>query len=385
MNSFRTKHLIALLEMYEREGGALDFFVSRYFRHHTSLGSKDRAYISDTVYTIYRLLELIDCVLKKQKRAISWQERVFLIENTPDFFESYQDDISIPLHVRLSFPRELFDVIIASYGETEAVKICRALNARAPTAVRANALKITRDELLSYFQSEKYKVIPGSLAATAIVFEQKINFFTLKPFTEGLFEVQDESSQQAALLAPATEGDEVLDYCAGSGGKALAIAPKLKGKGQIYLHDVRKRALVEAKKRLKRAGIQNAQVVQATDYKRLSLLEGRMNLVFVDAPCSGTGTLRRNPDMKWKFSKEMVADLVKEQREIFRNALRFVGKRGKIVYATCSILNEENEEQVAFFEREYGLTLEAPIFKMVPERNGPDGFFAAVFKRVEGQ
>lgn len=198
-------------------------------------------------------------------------------------------------------------------------------------------------------------------------------------FKKGLFEVQDEGSQLLAALVKAEPGQLVMDYCAGSGGKTLAFAPLMHNKGQIFLHDIRSYALIEARKRLKRAGIQNAQIVLAEDEK-LKKLKKKMDWVLVDAPCSGTGTMRRNPDMKWAFTEDTIPRLVGQQRTIFEKALSYLHPQGKIIYATCSLLKEENEEQVTHFLKTYSLKLVAPFFQTKPSKGEMDGFFGAIFE-----
>jgi 16S rRNA C967 or C1407 C5-methylase (RsmB/RsmF family) len=151
-------------------------------------------------------------------------------------------------------------------------------------------------------------------------------------------------------------------------------------KGQIYLYDIRNHALLQAKKRLKRAGIQNAQFLDKEKLKKKGLLQ-RMDWVLLDVPCSGSGTLRRNPDMKWRFDPEMVDRLVIQQREIFDQAIKYLAPQGKIVYATCSVLPEENQEQIGYFLKKYSLKLADLPFFTFPQQDGMDGFFAAVLTR----
>jgi 16S rRNA C967 or C1407 C5-methylase (RsmB/RsmF family) len=294
----------------------------------------------------------------------------------------YHNDQSIPPHIRVSFPKQFYELIVRSLGEEKAWEFCLRCNEQAPTTVRANLLKTNRDDLLARWK-DHYAVAPCAASPVGILFRERANFFSLPEFKEGLFEVQDEASQLVAALVEARPGDHVLDFCSGSGGKTLAFAPFLQGKGQIYLHDVRDSALEQAKKRLYRAGIQNAQLLASGDSKK-NLLKEKMDWVLVDAPCSGSGTLRRNPDMKWKFSEDDLNRLVSLQREIFQTALVFVKPQGTIVYATCSVLPQENEEQVRFFEETCGVKLQGTPFSSFPSHGGMDGFFAAVFKKRQG-
>jgi 16S rRNA (cytosine967-C5)-methyltransferase len=225
-----------------------------------------------------------------------------------------------------------------------------------------------------------YEISPCSHSPWGITFHKKINFFELSEFKEGLFEIQDEASQLTADLVAVEPKEKVLDFCAGSGGKTLAFAPKMQNSGQIYLHDIRLAVLSEAQKRLRRAGVQNAQLLLPTDERKKRMLKEKMDWVLVDVPCSGTGTLRRNPDMKWKLDLSLIERLVAEQRQIFEQALSFLRPGGHIVYATCSILPQENQEQISFFQEKFKLELSKPPFHSFPKRGGMDGFFGAILK-----
>lgn len=369
---FRTNHLLSLLEGYEQQKAPIDFYVSCYFRNHKALGSKDRAYISEEVYRIIRWKLLCDHFVYPD-----WEERINWMKLGDP--KRYLDDETIPLHVRYSLPQVLMDEFIASWGLEKAKAIALACLEPAPTCIRANLLRTTRDELLQKLVAQEFNVSAAVESPTGIYFHKKENFFCLPEFKEGLFEVQDEGSQHVAQLVMARPNNHVLDFCAGSGGKTLAFAPNLKGTGQIYLHDIRLHALHEARKRLKRAGIQNAQIVPDTDEKKLKKLKKTMDWVLVDAPCTGTGTLRRNPDMKWKYTQEMLLRIVSTQRVIFEQALSYVKPGGHIVYATCSILQQENRQQLEHFLTHYPLQLVGEPFECVPEIGKKDGFFGAVF------
>jgi len=374
---FRNYHVLQILEGYENQSYPLDLFISHYFRNNKSLGSKDRGAIAELIYSMVRWQGLIDYLTEK---PITWEKRFETYTSVT--LKNYMEDETIPLHTRLSFPKVLFELLLNSFSVEEATRLCRVSNQAAPTTVRANVLKISRDELLSRFK-EHYLVAPTRSAGNGITFLKKINLFATPEFKAGFFEVQDEGSQLLASLVKAAPGQQIMDYCAGSGGKTLAFAPNMQNSGQIFLHDIRKNALAEAKIRLRRAGVQNAQIVHAEDEKRLKKLKKKMDVVLVDAPCSGTGTMRRNPDMKWSFSEESVRRLIGEQRTIFEKALSFMHPKGKIIYATCSILNEENQNQMHHFMKTYGLQLVEEPFQSFPQEGGMDGFFAATFKIKE--
>ncbi len=370
---FREHHLLQLLESYDQQKLPLDLHISYYFRNHKALGSKDRAFIAETTYFFIRWLGLIDHLIPS---PISWEKRLALL---PDFdWKSYQNDPDIPPHIRVSFPESLYRLLVDSYGIERADHLCLLCNMAAPTTIRVNTLKTTREEMLKLWK-DQYEVKPCAFAPNGITFLKKLNFFSLPEFKQGLFEVQDEGSQLLADLVHCEPGQLVMDFCAGSGGKSLAFAPLMKNSGQIFLHDIRNFALQDAKKRLRRAGVQNAQIVQADDSK-LKKLKKKMDWVLVDAPCSGTGTLRRNPDMKWKFNPEMVQRLMGQQRIIFEKALSFMKPEGRIVYGTCSLLPQENEQQLQHFIQTYHLQLEGEIFQSFPSENGMDGFFGVVLK-----
>ncbi len=365
-----------MLDEYSRQSLPLDLLMNHYFRSNKALGSKDRAFVAQTAYDMVRWLGLLDALSQKT----TWEERLKTYQSVKGRLENpllyYRE--SLPLHSCVSFPKDLFDRLTLSFGKVKAVELCLQSNRQAPTFVRANTLKISRCELLRL-----WKDLPVRKAATSrngIIFDKKMNFFSLDEFKKGYFEVQDEGSQILAELVRAKPGDQFMDYCAGSGGKSLAVAAEMKNRGQIYLHDIRKRALQEAKKRLRRAGVENAQVINAGS-QRLFKLKKKMDWVLVDAPCSGTGTLRRNPDMKWKFTNEMLERLAAEQRVIFERGLSFVKPGGHIVYATCSLLQEENQNQLDHFLNTYGLQLADEPFQSLPQKGEMDGFYGVAFKK----
>jgi 16S rRNA (cytosine967-C5)-methyltransferase len=371
---FREHHLLQVLPAFEAQGLPLDAFLRNYFRAHTAVGSKDRKEICEAIYGMIRWRSLLDHVAEK---PLSWEARYrAFIKFSP---QQLQSDLSIPAHVRASFPKAFYQLLADSLGEKRAFEFCLSCNQPAPTTVRVNLLKTTRELLLGQWRG-RFKIFPCKHSAAGICFEEKINFFGTEEFKAGLFEVQDEASQLIADLVAIKPGERFLDYCAGSGGKSLAIAPKLEGRGQLFLHDIRPFALLEAKKRLKRAGIQNAHPLPY-DSPNKNSIKGRMDWVLVDAPCSGTGTLRRNPDMKWKFDEMMIQRLVAEQRQIFAEAVAYLKPGGHIIYATCSVLPQENQQQAAHFLEHYPFEQIGEPFSTFPLPGEMDGFFGIVFKK----
>lgn len=373
---FREHHLLTLMQAYEQQTLPLDLFMSHYFRDHKALGPKDRGVIADLAYSMVRWQGLIDYVCEK---PLSWEKRLEVFTKTS--LSSHAKDSTIPQHIRLSFPQSLYDLIVKSLGEQVGNNLCRISNQAAPTTVRINPLKTTREAMLKRWQDAEYEVSLCTQSEYGIIFHKKIAFFSLPEFREGLFEVQDEGSQLLSQLVQVNEGQLVMDYCAGSGGKTLAFAHRMKGTGQIYLHDIRSHALLEARKRLRRAGIQNSQIIEADDAK-LKKLKKKMDWVLVDAPCTGTGTMRRNPDMKWKFEEATLTRLLGQQRSIFEKALSYLKPNGRIVYATCSLLNEENVDQLNHFIKTYNLQVEGVPFQSYPSEGGMDGFFGVVLKHA---
>ncbi|MBX7067241.1 MAG: RsmB/NOP family class I SAM-dependent RNA methyltransferase [Parachlamydiales bacterium] len=357
---FCDHHICVILGLLTEK--PLDLTLSNYFREHKSIGARDRRTIGETLYQMVRWKSLIDHFCPE---GIPYQ-RLNAYKNLD------RNAKGVPEHAKLGIPPFLFDRFTQAFGGEKAKDLCRILNTEAPTTIRVNLIKTT-PELLMERWKEKFNLARCNDAGAGIQFKKREPLFALPEFKEGLFEVQDEGSQLVSDLIEAGPGDQVLDYCSGSGGKTLAFAHKMLGKGQIYLHDIRPWVLLEARKRLKRAGIQNAQFV---------LPKTPVDWLLADVPCSGTGTLRRNPDAKWKIDGEMVDRLILQQRQIVKDCLKYLKPGGRFVYATCSILPEENEMQARYFIENHQLVLEKQL-SFLPEENGKDGFFAAVLKKQD--
>jgi len=372
MFSFREKHLFSFLDLFEKLQSPLDVCLNRYFRQHKALGANDRRAIGEVVYSLMRWRGLLDWLSSSPH---NWMKRYQLHASfNPSI---YYEQTAIPPHIRASFPKNLFAMLAQSYGEAQALTYCFESNFPAPLTVRINPLKITREELLKKWQP-LYPVAPTTHSPFGIFFKKRMNFHELDEFRKGFFEVQDEASQLVSALIQAKPGQKILDFCAGAGGKTLAFAHSMKGKGQIYLHDPRHHALRAARGRFSRAGFQNIQFLNSNELAARADLFGTMDWVLTDVPCSGTGTLRRNPDLKWKFNSEMLDRLIQEQRKIVERGLLYLKKDGLLVYATCSLLREENDLQLEFFQKKWGLSPISPPFRSFPKRGEMDGFFAAV-------
>ena len=293
----------------------------------------------------------------------------------------------------------------AAFGENF-LDECKALSERPPLDLRVNSLQATADKVLKpldRFSPEFSKILPQALRIKAGTNEARTpNVSADGAYKKGWFEIQDLGSQIVSALIGARAGEQVLDYCAGAGGKTLAIAGQMQNKGQIFAYDNDRNRLAPIYDRLKRNGVRNVQVI-APDEKVLENLIGRMDRVVVDAPCTGSGTWRRRADNKWKLSQKTLDERVKQQSEILAKAAKFVKLGGELTYITCSILPEENSEQIEKFlkdnpnftpiapdslwQKKFGSASNAkPYFDklgltLTPASCGTDGFYISILKR----
>lgn len=278
--------------------------------------------------------------------------------------------------VRESIPEHLDRLGEYELGE-EWDDVLHFLNSFPPIALRTNSLKITRKELIGRLHEEGYDSSTVEWAPDALVLKKKGNIFKLKSFHDGLFEVQDPASQAVSPFLQVEPGTRVIDACAGQGGKTLHIAALMENKGQLIAMDDVEWKLEELKKRAKRAGCQNIRTVHVTGSKSYKRMKGTSERVLLDVPCTGLGALRRNPDIKWSISDDMIKRLKQLQREILDSYSPLVKEGGKMVYATCSILPSEGEEQVKWFLQSHkGWEIEEEK-RLRPDREGFDGFYMA--------
>jgi len=368
---FRKKHLETVLDtaFYAKE--SLDFHMHKYFKQHHALGSKDRLWIKKGVYEIIKWKGLLEAY-----KATSVKELVTLYteENCP----IGKDNSHLPSHVEVSFPKWLFKKISDTLGYEKAMQFCKISNEEAPVTIRINPQKCDKEEFFKLYQDE-LNLTQCEFAKYGFHLGKKVRFDLMPDFLKGHFEPQDEGSQMIAEYVNAKPSQQILDYCAGSGGKALAFAPFMKGKGQVHLHDIRKKPLIDAKKRLNRAGIQNIQIYHEQQ-KRLSALIGHMDTVLVDAPCSCSGTFRRRPDQKWDLTEDFLEEVVITQRDILVKAIPFVKQGGMLIYATCSILKEENQDQTDFLKQREGLTFISE-HSIALNSMGADAMYLSIFRK----
>ncbi|MCO6187329.1 RsmB/NOP family class I SAM-dependent RNA methyltransferase [Rhizobium sp. L1K21] len=318
---------------------------------------------------------------------------------------SSRDIVDAPAHIQGDIPEWLVSSFEQNFGD-QWIAEAQALNLRPSLDLRVNTLKADEAKVLKAL--ERSGAQPAPLARNGIRIPpgecgaRLPNVTAELGFQKGWFEVQDEGSQIVAEMVSAHEGEQVLDYCAGGGGKTLALAAQMVNKGQIHAYDADRRRLAPIIERLKRAGTRNVQVHDSED--GLANLHQRCDRVLIDAPCTGTGTWRRRPDTKWRLSEKNIEERVAQQAEVLNNASQYVRIGGKLVYVTCSLLPEENQQQMQRFVEanpSYKLAVASDVFKAVtkvsslkphspdgmtvtlsPAATGTDGFFIAILDRT---
>ena len=272
---------------------------------------------------------------------------------------------------------------VANFGEAQWKQEIDALNTQASVVLRVNRLQTNQKTLQNELAAEGIETVSHQNYPDALILQERANVFETNAFQRGLFEVQDASSQLVASFTEVNPGMQVIDACAGAGGKSLHLAALMENKGQLTALDIYPHKLHELKRRARRAGAHNITTRHIKSNKVIKKLHGRADRVLIDAPCTGLGVLRRNPDSKWKIDAEFLERVKKTQEHIINNYATMVKPGGKLVYATCSILKEENQSQVeGFLQSEIGkkFTLEKEQF-ISPAKSGFDGFYMAKMLR----
>lgn len=396
-----TDGVIEALEKIFNEGAYADRALESLLKHNRQWGSRDRGFVAETVYEIVRWKRLyaeIAGAASPYSRADLYRIlgawallKGHSLPAWPEFSGLEEKEIR-DLHANLvkqrkfreSVPDWLDRLGAESLGEEAWTRELEALNQQAPVVLRANTLRTTPEALRTQLEKEGFKTDFIEGYPWALKLQQRANVFRTQAFRDGWFEVQDASSQKVAPFLEAGPGMRVVDACAGAGGKTLHLAALMENKGQLLALDVYPAKLEELQRRARRAGAYNIEARAITSSKVVKRLEGKADRVLIDAPCSGLGVLRRNPDAKWKLDPGFVETVCQTQRDLLREYSRMVKPGGKVVYATCSILPAENHLQVAeFLEGDAGkgfrLLKEEAVF---PSREGFDGFYMAQLERV---
>ncbi|NYT63638.1 RsmB/NOP family class I SAM-dependent RNA methyltransferase [Alcaligenaceae bacterium] len=395
-----------------------DAVLSRWLRANPKLGARDRGEVAEAVFDVLRHLRRYRQFAESgtgpsaRRLAILGLASVFskqvldagLSDDEQHWLMHVQriDVNSLSRAVRDSLP-DWLDERLSTLEDADA--LVHALNQPAPLDVRVNPFKTDRDQMLELLRSGpalRYSPEPTLYSPWGIRMQGRPPINRWPMFEKGEIEVQDEGSQILAALVAPKRGEMIIDYCAGAGGKTLLLGALMRSTGRLYAFDVSAARLARAKPRFARSGLSNIVpvVINPDNDQRVKRLRGKAHRVLVDAPCSGLGTLRRNPDLKWRQHPESLQELCQLQASILRQAARCVAPGGRLVYATCSVLPEENEDQVTAFlaenpdftlldastivtDRCKNLTLPGPYLSMRPDRHGTDGFFAAVMQRAK--
>lgn len=403
-----------------------DRIIDQYFRNHRQMGSKDRAFAAETVYGCLRRKGELEALAAPCMPAeldgvqhAYWLVATYLLKYAgwsaralnDAGFEGEAEVLvmrvrttkhdELPFAARINMPEWLAERLVRQFGEVEAMQLGEALNRAAQVGIRVNTLRTGRDVLMKRLAAEGNPCEPMKYSPIGLQRDKRGPLFNTETFQEGLFELQDEGSQLLAYMVEAQPKQKIVDFCAGAGGKTLALAAMMQNTGVLYACDISAGRLERLKPRLARAGAYNTQQFAIRDEHDPSLkkLAGTADAVLVDAPCSGTGTLRRNPDIKWREID--LAMLGEVQRSILEAASKLVKPGGRLVYGTCSLLDEENGAVTAAFlaqHPEFGVIEASQILerqgvklpedmpadgslKLLTNKHGTDCFYALAMRR----
>jgi 16S rRNA (cytosine967-C5)-methyltransferase len=432
----RTLVLEAAAEARAEWGFATEI-LARTFRQERQLGSGERRLVAESLYGLLRWERLLEAIVdellasprvrlrpvsetaRQELKLLAYElrsgvpaaalasEARRLVGRDLDLASAVGTDAGLGNRsgvdreaLRLSYPTWLYQRFVLSMGGPAAEKLASAMNTRAPLCVRANTIKTTREALVARLAEEGVTAKPTPLSPVGLVFETRVNAFGLPAFREGLFEVMDEGSQLVAeAVAPPPRG-RVADACAGAGGKTLALAALLGNQGRVLALDANGKKLEELRRRARRAGLSSvtAREVEGAHLPGEAKLAS-WDRVLVDAPCSGLGTLRRNPEARWRLSTKAVDAYPADQLALLITYAPLVASGGRLIYATCSVLREENDGVVERFLQErpdfavmplkeiWGKERAARLgdetfLRLLPHVHDTDGFFAAVLRRI---
>lgn len=393
-----------------------DRALSQFFRDNRALGQQDRGFVADTAYLVLRHLASLKHVSPRaDAKHLTLAALALYAGRTMRELEPHvrdkehtwlvalkgEDRASWPLGAQLELPDWLIARLQTTHDASELMVLARALNTPAPLDLRVNVLKGNRDAAIATLAEDGITAVATPYSPLGLRVTGKPALQKTRAFEQGLVEVQDEGSQLIGLLLEARRGEMAVDFCAGAGGKTLLIAEQMRNSGRVYAFDVSDSRLAKLTPRLARSGVSNIHPQRLKDENdtHVKRLAGKIDRVLVDAPCTGLGTLRRNPDLKWRQTEQSVVELVAKQTAILASAARLVKPGGRLVYATCSLLREENEDIVDAFLAKHpqfevvpvrdvlarsGIALDDQdrFLKLNPATHNTDGFFAAVLTRV---
>lgn len=387
---------VALTDIFER-GYYADKVIERVLKSNPKMGSKDRAFVAETTYDVVRWWRLLNHIAETdykldrpsllrllssyffifKKREIIWKENHGMsLKRVRELFEEAASNRAL----RESIP-DWLDALGAEELGAKWDKELAALNKEAEVSIRVNTLKTDKEELKFQLSENGIETLEDAQHPDALILKKRSNIFRNGYFLNGHFEVQDKGSQEIAMYLQVEPGMRVIDACAGAGGKTLHLAALMQNKGRIISMDVEARKLDELRKRASRAGAHIIETRVIESSKTIKRLESSADRVLLDVPCSGLGTLRRNPDAKWKLSPEFISKIKQTQQEIIRSYSRMVKPGGLLVYATCSVLPSEDEQQVSsFLSFNPNFSLQKQQYVLPSEANS-DGFYMALLRR----
>jgi 16S rRNA (cytosine967-C5)-methyltransferase len=394
-----------------------DAVVSAHFRRQRALGVRDRHALAETVYAVLRrrlwlqhLAQSGSGPMERRLAAAGWQGDAHTLQAALEPHEKAwlaglpnAPAADAPDKLRHNLPDWIAGALHAQLDAPSFAQLTDALLEPAPLDLRVNAWRAKRDEVLPELLQAGFDVAPTPYSPWGLRLRGRPALQDTAAFRDGRVEVQDEGSQLLAVLLEAKRGEMVADFCAGAGGKTLALGAAMRNTGRLYAFDTSGHRLDAMRPRLARSGLSNVHTVQIAHERdeRVKRLAGKIDRVLVDAPCSGLGTLRRNPDLKWRQNPQAVAEMRERQQAILGAAAQLLKPGGRLVYATCSLLEVENEAVAQMFERaqpafevlaaqqvlarahiEGAETLvQGTRLRLWPHRHGTDGFFAAVWQR----
>jgi 16S rRNA (cytosine967-C5)-methyltransferase len=395
-----------------------DSILRHFFRENPTLGVNDRAFVAETVFGILRHRFFIESAVNvatprslllaylARFQGLNMRELISLVSEAEAKLLTGIKSVSLeaqPLDVQAEFPVWLMEKLRNFMSDSEILDLGRSLQQAAPLDLRVNTLLASRDEVLAVLSKDGIEGSPTPYSPIGIRLAGKPAINRHELFVTGKVEIQDEGSQLLGYLLGPKRRDMVVDFCAGAGGKSLMLGALMRSQGRIYALDNSEKRLNNLKPRLKRSGLSNLypQLITNENDIKVKRLTGKIDRVLVDAPCSGLGTLRRNPDLKWRQSPQSIEELKRKQAAILASAANLLKPGGRLVYATCSFLPEENQEIVDKFLSTHPRFMQLNCAELLIQQKIPldtgaflqlspclhrtDGFFAAALELAKGE